>query len=337
MSRIEKTVFISYRRSTGSAWALAVWQNLTHHDYDVFFDYQGIASGDFEQVILENITARAHFLVLLTPSALEGVEEPGDWLRREIEAALEHRRNIVPLLLEGFDFATTSLGRHLTGTLAPLKSYNGLTVPVEYFDEAMNRLRTRHLNVAVDAVLHPRSDITSQATSRQRVAVQAAPAVQTGQLAAVQWFERGVEATDMETKISYYTEAIRLRPDYADAYYNRGNALIYKPDFDGAEADYTAVIQLTPDRALAYNNRGLARSEKGDLDGALADYTEAIRLKPFCAEFYANRALIRKRQSDLKAAIADYQMYLDEGGGVRNDNQADVEDKIRQLRKELDI
>jgi hypothetical protein len=114
MSRIEKTVFISYRRSGGSGWALAIAQNLTHHGYDVFFDYLGIASGDFEQVILENIRARAHFLVLLTPSALERVNQPNDWLRREIETALEHRRNIVPLMLEGFDFATPSIGNSLT-------------------------------------------------------------------------------------------------------------------------------------------------------------------------------------------------------------------------------
>jgi hypothetical protein len=34
----------------------------------VFIDFSGIDSGDFESVILGNITARAHFLVLLTPS-----------------------------------------------------------------------------------------------------------------------------------------------------------------------------------------------------------------------------------------------------------------------------
>jgi hypothetical protein len=70
MGRIEKTVFISYRR-TNVPWALAIYQDLTSHGYDVFFDYAGIASGDFERVILENISGRAHFLVLLTPSALE--------------------------------------------------------------------------------------------------------------------------------------------------------------------------------------------------------------------------------------------------------------------------
>ena len=90
MSRIEKTVFISYRR-TNAPWALAVYQDLTYHGYDAFFDCLGIVSGDFESIILENIRARAHFLVLLTPSALERCTDPGDWLRREIET-----RNIVP-------------------------------------------------------------------------------------------------------------------------------------------------------------------------------------------------------------------------------------------------
>ena len=67
MEHIEKTVFLSYRR-TNAPWALAIFQSLTHHGYNVFFDFSGIASGDFERVIIGNIKARAHFLVLLTPS-----------------------------------------------------------------------------------------------------------------------------------------------------------------------------------------------------------------------------------------------------------------------------
>ncbi len=46
MLRIEKTVFISYRR-TNIPWALAISQNLTNSNFDVFLDFQGIASGDF--------------------------------------------------------------------------------------------------------------------------------------------------------------------------------------------------------------------------------------------------------------------------------------------------
>jgi hypothetical protein len=108
MGRVEKTVFLSYRR-TNFPWALAIFQDLSHCGYDVFFDFFGIASGDFESVILENIKARAHFIVLLTPSALERCGEPSDWLRREIETAMNVRRNIVSLMLENFDFNTPGI------------------------------------------------------------------------------------------------------------------------------------------------------------------------------------------------------------------------------------
>src|ERR1700674_2085610 len=135
MGRIEKTVFLSYRR-TNIPWALAISQNLTHHGYNVFFDFTGIASGDFERVIVENIRARAHFLVLLTPSALERCSDSGDLLRCEIEMALESERNIVPLMLEGFNFGTPGIASQLTGKLEPLKRYNALPVPAEYFAEA---------------------------------------------------------------------------------------------------------------------------------------------------------------------------------------------------------
>jgi hypothetical protein len=99
-ARIEKTVFISYRRT--NFWtALAVYKELHSNGFDVFFDYKNIPSGDFEQVITENVKSRAHFIVILSPSALERCNEPGDWLRREIELAIDNQRNIIPLTYGG--------------------------------------------------------------------------------------------------------------------------------------------------------------------------------------------------------------------------------------------
>src|SRR5262245_57279698 len=279
MPRVEKTVFLSYRR-TNLAWALNIYQDLTHHGYDVFFDFQGSASGDFETRILETVRARAHFLVLLTPSALERCGEPGDWLRREIETALDSKRNIVPLMFEGFDFGAPAIAPHLTGRLADLKSYNGLNVPADYFEAAMERLRTKWLNVALDAVLHPPSLTASQAVTQQQAAAAAASPVRQEELTAEQWFERGVGASDPDEKIRCYNEAIRLNPDLAEAYNNRAIARGAKGDRDGALRDYGEAIRLKPDLAEAYNNRGNARRAKGDLDGALRDYDEAIRLNP---------------------------------------------------------
>ena len=215
MLRVEKTVFISYRR-TNVPWALAIYQSLTQSGFDVFFDYNGIASGNFERVILENIRSRAHFLIVLTPSALERCGEPGDWLRREIEEAMESRRNIVPLMLESFDFGAPAIASQLTGKLATLRHYNGMGVSVEYF---------------ADGALQD------------------------------------------------YTEAIRLRPDYFKAFYNRGLTRTAKGDLEGALEDLDEAIRLEPNDSDAYDSRAIARRAKGDLEGAQEDIAVANGLR----------------------------------------------------------
>ena len=181
MGRIEKTVFLSYRRADES-WGLAIFQNLTQHGYDAFIDYDGIASGNFETAILENIRARAHFLVLLTPTALERCGDPQDWMRREIEAAMDSQRNIVPVMLEGFDFGTPAIASQLIGKLAALKKYNGLDIPkARFFSSEMERLRNKFLNVSVDAVLHSASvSAQKEATEQSDKAVAAPPKLKDG-------------------------------------------------------------------------------------------------------------------------------------------------------------
>ena len=140
----------------------------------MFIDYTNIASGDFEQVILENITARAHFVVLLTPDSLDRCNEPGDWLRREIETAIDTKRNVIPLMLEGFEFSYPAISKRLIGKLELLKNYNGMHVFNEYFDEAMVHLREKFLNVPLSTVLHPLSDKAKKAASVEQNAADAA-------------------------------------------------------------------------------------------------------------------------------------------------------------------
>jgi hypothetical protein len=103
-------VFISYRRARGSFFARAVFQHLTGRGYDVFMDNESLDSGEFRRIILGQIDARPHFLALLTPGALARATDPTDWLRQEIEHALELGRNVVPLLGEGFTFDRSGTG-----------------------------------------------------------------------------------------------------------------------------------------------------------------------------------------------------------------------------------
>jgi hypothetical protein len=154
MPKIEKTIFISYRR-TDVYTALAVDQSLKNKGYDVFFDYTSISSGDFEQIIISNIKARAHFILILTPTALDRCSEPGDWLRREIETAIHERRNIIPLFFKGFSFSSPAVIENLTGGLKNLNRYNGLNIHEDYFYAGMDRLHDQFLSIPLNAVLHP--------------------------------------------------------------------------------------------------------------------------------------------------------------------------------------
>lgn len=349
MGTIEKTVFLSYRRSNAS-WALAIFQNLTNHGYDVFFDFNGIASGDFERVIVENIRARAHFLVLLTPSALERCGNREDWLRREIEAALDNERNVVPLMLEGFDFSTPGIVSQLTGRLTVLKNYNALRVPADYFAEAMARLREKFLNIPLDTVLHPVSIAAQQAARTQQGDARTAPPVPQNELTADEWFERGFFSTSVDDKLHFFSQAIRLDPNHQLAFHNRGYARSAKGDIGGALLDYNEAIRLRPDSAAALHNRGVARYAKGDIEGALRDYNEAIRLKPDLGEAFHNRGVLRMEPvGDLKGALQDYNeairlkpeaMSFRERGNVLRalgDVNGAIEDFTEAIKRETNI
>ena len=63
--------------------------------------------------------------------------------------------------------------------------------------------------------------------------------------------------------IASYREAIRLKPDYAEAHNNLGTALRDKGQLDDAIASHSQAIRLKPDYAEAYGDLGtaLARSE----------------------------------------------------------------------------
>jgi tetratricopeptide (TPR) repeat protein len=83
-------------------------------------------------------------------------------------------------------------------------------------------------------------------------------------------------------------------------------------DYLGAIADYSAAIKLRPNFATAYNNRGiLKKKQQGDIRGALADYDSAIRANSQLPEPYFNRAIIKKSAfQDFNGALADYNQAI---------------------------
>ena len=64
--------------------------------------------------------------------------------------------------------------------------------------------------------------------------------------------------------------------------------------FDEAIRDYDQAIALKPNYAIAHKNRGDAYAKKGEFDRAIRNYDLAIELKPGYASAIKNRALALK-------------------------------------------
>ena len=142
MAKFGKRVFLSYRRDVSWTLAEAVRRELVSHGFDVFVDTRNLNSGEFEGVICRQIEKRAHFLLLLERRSLDRIGDDGDWLHREIAHALASRRNVVPMLVDG---ARMPASADLPADIAQLPSCSAVSLPQEYFDEAMQRLRERFL------------------------------------------------------------------------------------------------------------------------------------------------------------------------------------------------
>jgi tetratricopeptide (TPR) repeat protein len=109
-------------------------------------------------------------------------------------------------------------------------------------------------------------------------------------------------AHEYDRAIADYTAAITMKPDYAEAYNNRGFAYYLKGDAERAIADYTRAIELRPNYPRAYNSRGVAYMAHGyGAAKAVPDFDRAIELKPDFRYAYINRANARLTSHPLLA------------------------------------
>lgn len=121
-------------------------------------------------------------------------------------------------------------------------------------------------------------------------------------------YRNGVSGLDQA--IADLTEVIKLKPDLAVAYYDRGLLYGDKRQYDQAIADYDKAIRFKPDLAEPYNNRGVTYAKQGQYDRAISDYNKSIKLKPDYAYAYANRGTTYSLKGQYDKAIVDYDMTI---------------------------
>ncbi|MBI4712044.1 MAG: tetratricopeptide repeat protein [Planctomycetes bacterium] len=121
------------------------------------------------------------------------------------------------------------------------------------------------------------------------------------------YFAKGMlqRRLDQENEaIQSFSEAIKLNPDYALAYYNRGYSYILtKGNYELALADFNKAIELNPSFAEAYIARGGLYDGMNDYERTISDYEKAIAINPELSQEYFTGALIHSQSKDYDPAI----------------------------------
>ena len=88
-------------------------------------------------------------------------------------------------------------------------------------------------------------------------------------LSAGGWIREAVSAYDM---------VLRLKPDFAEAYYNRGTAKTLIGEYETAIADFDEAIRLNPEFVEAHYNRSQTKVSLSQIEGARYDLEIALKL-----------------------------------------------------------
>jgi hypothetical protein len=138
---IDKTldVFVSYRRSNGSQLASLLKVHLQLRGFSVFIDVERLEAGKFDNNLLQSIKQAKHFLLVLTPKALERCIEDHDckdWVHREIVAALNSSCNIIPII----DNFAWPEAEKLPEDMRSVCHFNGVRWIHDYQDACVDKL-----------------------------------------------------------------------------------------------------------------------------------------------------------------------------------------------------
>ena len=114
-----------------------------------------------------------------------------------------------------------------------------------------------------------------------------------------------------ELAVEKLKSSIAIEPNNVDAHYNL--AITYKDinEIDKAIESYKKVIEINPKFAAAYNNLGNIFKESGRKHSAIAYYEKAIEINPKFAEAFNNLGNIFKDLDQFDNAIVSYKKVIE--------------------------
>ena len=119
-----------------------------------------------------------------------------------------------------------------------------------------------------------------------------------------------VAGSDYEEAITSYDNALEIKPDNHEAWYNRGIALFNLGRIEEAIASYDQALKIKPDDADAWYNRGIALDDLGRIEEAITSYDQALKIKPDDADAWCFRGITLGNLGRIEEAIASFDHAL---------------------------
>ena len=153
-------------------------------------------------------------------------------------------------------------------------------------------------------------------------------------------------AGNLESAVELYEQAVQIKPDVHEYWFNLGLTLFHLSDLEGAIASYDKAIEIKNDFYKGWYNRGRALGELELLEDAIISFNTAIEIRPNYQEAWSSNGLALLKLGRVDEAIFSYDKSLELEPldpenwyyrGVALSNNANYEDAVYSYDKALEI
>ena len=126
----------------------------------------------------------------------------------------------------------------------------------------------------------------------------------------MRWNNLGIALLDQFQyleSIQAFTEVIKLRPQYADAYTNVGLTEIVWEKYDSARTAIRKALSLDPNNARAHYYDGLLQRRAGKTEKEIADFRKVVEMFPQSRDARRELGITYYQQNENQAAIEQFE------------------------------
>ena len=115
---------------------------------------------------------------------------------------------------------------------------------------------------------------------------------------------------DFSSALDFINKAIKINPNFAEAYNEQGNVLNELKELQLAIKSYDQAIKLNPKYADAYYNKGLVLYELKRIESAIENYDQAIKINPNHVYSHNNKGYALQKLKKIEASIESFYNVL---------------------------